>query len=378
MKKVKNILLRFKTRKLTTFFIIFGFVVAILMVSLNISFVWGLKEEENTLEKLGAPNARKFFFTSKAVSIFTEDIDGLIDNLEENFDKHTGIYITDFLLNLDKAEANQYFEGDAGWFGENIKWNPPLLEGRYYTREEIVDKKNVVVIGQNLKKYMNDDGKTISIYGKDYEVVGIVGLKDKPLRWDMFIFFPVSIVSEEIADSVGGVGKVLAYSSKNDTLEQINRFVEGGNSRWAKFESSEPEVLSKRKIRWIDLNSDFLFITIIVYIAAISQAMAIMTFWIDSMRFEIGLRKALGHTNFQIGKLVYGEIFTITLIAYILSIIIQLIINLFIKSVLGVLITLRFENLTLGMLVIIITSLLASIYPIIKSFKVQPTEAMKL
>ncbi|WP_326831095.1 ABC transporter permease [Anaerosalibacter bizertensis] len=97
--------------------------------------------------------------------------------------------MTDFLLNLDKAEADQYFEGEAGWFGENSKWNPPLLEGRYYTREEILKRKNVVVIGQNLKKYMNDDGKTIGIYGKNYEVVGVVGLKDRPLKWDMFIFF---------------------------------------------------------------------------------------------------------------------------------------------------------------------------------------------
>lgn len=378
MKKVKNILSRFKTKKLTTFFVIFGFVVAILMVSFNISFVWGLKEEENILEKLGAPNAYKFFFRSKSVNIFDDDINGLLDNLEENLDEHVGVYITDFFLNLDKAEANQFFEGEAGWFGENSKWNPPLLEGRYYTREEILERKDVVVIGQNLKRYINDDGKTIGIYGKTYEVVGIVGVKDKPLKWDMFIFFPLSIVSEEIADTVGGLGNMIVYSSKNDTLGQIDKFVEGGNSRWLKFESLEPEVFSKRKIKWLDLNSDFLFITIIVYIAAISQAMAIMTFWIDSMRFEIGLRKALGHTNFQIGKLVYGEIFTITLIAYILSIIIQLIINLFIKSVLGVLITLRFENLTLGMVVIIITSLLASIYPIIKSFKVQPTEAMKL
>ncbi|MCG4585247.1 FtsX-like permease family protein, partial [Anaerosalibacter bizertensis] len=230
----------------------------------------------------------------------------------------------------------------------------------------------------NLKKYMNDDGKTIGIYGKNYEVVGVVGLKDRPLKWDMFIFFPLSILSEEIADTVGGVGNIVVYSPKDDTLEQIDKFIVGGNSRWDKFESSGLQALSKRKIRWIDLDSNFLFITIIVYIAAISQAMAIMTFWIDNMRFEIGLRKALGHTNFQIGKLVYGEIFTITLIAYIISIIIQLIINIFIKSVLGVLITLRFENLTLGMVVIVITSLTTSIYPIIKSFEVQPTEAMKL
>lgn len=378
MEKIKNILSRFKTKKLTTFFVTFGIVVAMLMISFNISFVWGLKEEENTLEKLGAPNAYKFLFRSKSTSVFLDDINGLLNNLEENLDEHVGVYITDFFLNLDKAEANQFFEGEAGWFGENSKWNPPLLEGRYYTREEILERKDVVVIGQNLKRYINDDGKTIGIYGKNYEVVGIVGVKDKPLKWDMFIFFPLSIVSEEVADTVGGLGNMVVYSSKNDTLEQIDKFIAGGNSRWDKFESSEPEVLSKRKIRWTDLDSNFLFVTIIVYIAAISQAMAIMTFWIDNMRFEIGLRKALGHTNFQIGKLVYGEIFIITLIAYIISIIIQLIINIFIKSVLGVLITLRFENLTLGMVVIVITSLTTSIYPIIKSFEVQPTEAMKL
>ncbi|MSS43279.1 ABC transporter permease [Anaerosalibacter bizertensis] len=378
MEKTKNILSRFKTKKLVTFFIIFGFVMSMLMVSFNISFIGGLNEEEDTLEKLGAPNAYKFYFGSETANILGKDTDSLIDNLEDNLDKHVGAYITDFLLNLDKAEADQYFEGEAGWFGENGKWNPPLLEGRYYTREEILERKNVVVIGQNLKKYMNDDGKTIGIYGKNYEVVGIAGIKDKPLKWDMFIFFPLSIVSEEMADNIGGDGNIIVYSSKNDTLEQIDKFIAGGNSRWDKFESSEPETLSKRKIRWIDLDINFLFITIIVYIAAISQAMAIMTFWIDNMRFEIGLRKALGHTNFQIGKLVYGEIFTITLIAYIISIIIQLIINIFIKSVLGVLITLRFENLTLGMVVIVITSLTTSIYPIIKSFEVQPTEAMKL
>ncbi|MCG4586150.1 hypothetical protein L0P56_11680, partial [Anaerosalibacter bizertensis] len=154
MKKVKNILSRFKTKKLTTFFVTFGILVAMLMISFNISFVWGLKEEENILEKLGPPNAYEFFFRSKNTSIFLNDINGLLNNLEENLDEHIGVYITDFLLNLDKAEANQFFEGEAGWFGENSKWNPPLLEGRYYTREEILKRKDVVVIGQNLKKYM--------------------------------------------------------------------------------------------------------------------------------------------------------------------------------------------------------------------------------
>ncbi|MSS44464.1 hypothetical protein FYJ27_12350 [Anaerosalibacter bizertensis] len=70
MKKVKNILSRFKTKKLTTFFVTFGILVAMLMISFNISFVWGLKEEENILEKLGPPNAYEFFLGQKIQAFF--------------------------------------------------------------------------------------------------------------------------------------------------------------------------------------------------------------------------------------------------------------------------------------------------------------------
>lgn len=377
MGKIKNILLRLKTRKLTTFFVMFGFIVAMLMVSFNISFTWALREEENILEKLGPPNNYIFYFTSKGSEhIPKEDITA---TLEEQLDNYTGAYLTDFYMNLDKAEVTEYFQTSAEWFGKESRWRYPLLEGRYYTRKEMLEGKNVALIGKNLKKYMNDDGKTIDIQGESYEVLGIVGVANQPLEWDMYLFLPILSLpemGEKQFHSDGG--QIIVYSSKKDILKQIDKFIDAGKKKWIKFETSEPEALQKRKISLIDLDSDFFLITIIVYIAAISQAMAIMGFWIDSMRFEIGIRKAIGHTDLQIGKLIYSEIFTITLLSYVFSIIIQAIINLFVKMASGVLITLRVENLTIGLIIIIFTSLITSVYPILKSLKVQPTEAMKL
>ncbi|MBU5294206.1 ABC transporter permease [Anaerosalibacter bizertensis] len=383
MKRVKNILLIFKTKKLTTFFVMFGFVISMLMISFNISFICALKEEERMIEKLSPPSSYIFSFIEREkANDFS--VKSIADNLEHSVDEYTGAYLGDLMIKLDKAKTNEYFEASADWFGEKNSWSYPILEGRCYTSYEIKEEKKVALIGKDLKKYMDND-RTISIHKEKYNVVGIVGLKEKPLPWDSMIFMPMtSLPSSGIEIGIGqgykGQFPMVMYNCQGNTLKQIDNFIAEGKNKWDKFDNSKPEVLHGYRLLddIVSLDSNFKFIAIMLYIAAIIQSIVTMMFWIQSMKFEVGLRKAMGHTNFQISRLIYGEIFVLTLFSFAVSIFIQSIFNLFMTNISGYDISLKFQNLVLGIAVVVITSLIVSVYPILKSFKVQPTEAMKL
>lgn len=378
MKKIKNILRRLKIRKLTTFFVIFGLVASMLMISFNISFIWALKEEERITKKLSPPNSYIVPFIGRDLAV--EDI---AENLSKSVDEYTGAYLSGLILTLDNAKTSEYYELSTEWFGQYNNWEYPILEGRYYTHKEINEGKKVALVGKGLKKYVNDDN-TISVYGDSYDIVGIVGLEDKQLPWDLMIFMPMTSLPSEglevgLRTDFGGQVPLVIYNNKGNTLAQIDKFTSRGKNNWDEFRSSEPIYLYGYMLLddIVIISRDFKFIMIILYVAAIIQSIATMIFWIDSMKFEIGIRKAIGHTNFQIGKLIYSDIFVITLSSYIISLLIQGIMNLYISNIGGYDISLRIENLTIGVLVVIVTSLTTSIYPILKSFKVQPTEAMK-
>lgn len=383
MKRVKNILLIFKTKKLTTFFVMFGFVASMLMISFNISFICALKEEERMIGKLSPPSSYVFSFIEREkANDFS--VKSIADNLEHSVDEYTGAYLGNLMIKLDKAKTNEYFEASADWFGEKNSWSYPILEGRCYTSYEIKKEKKVALIGKDLKKYMDND-RTISIHKEKYDVVGIVGLKEKPLPWDSMIFMPMtSLPSNGIEIGIGqdykGQFPMVIYNCQDNTLKQIDNFIAKGKNKWDKFDNSKPEALHGYRLLddIVSLDSDFKFIAIMLYIAAIIQSIVTMMFWIQSMKFEVGLRKAMGHTNFQIARLIYSEIFVLALFSFMISIFIQLIFNLFMTNISGYDISLKFQNLVLGIAVVVITSLIVSVYPILKSFKVQPTEAMKL
>lgn len=66
----------------------------------------------------------------------------------------------------------------------------PILEGTFYTEQDIKKGEKVVLLGKNIaKKYLDKEKKFISIDDEEYKVIGIVGYKGKESAFDNSIFY---------------------------------------------------------------------------------------------------------------------------------------------------------------------------------------------
>ncbi|WP_054750392.1 ABC transporter permease [Ruminiclostridium josui] len=127
------------------------------------------------------------------------------------------------------------------------------------------------------------------------------------------------------------------------------------------------------------LNPDILLIiSILGYIVSVVYAINMVSFWVEQRRYEIGVRKAFGHSNFTIALLIFQEMIGISSLAFIIGLIIQAILNLYINQIMGYTIILYIQNIIVGLVAIVLTAILTSVWPVLKSLKIQPVEAMKL
>lgn len=103
-----------------------------------------------------------------------------------------------------------------------------------------------------------------------------------------------------------------------------------------------------------------------------------VSFWIEKRRFEIGIRKAFGYTNFSIATLIFKEMLGLSILGLVFALGIQTVLSLFVNELMGYTITLYLQNIIVGLITIIVTAILTSMWPVLKSLKIQPIESMKL
>ena len=118
-------------------------------------------------------------------------------------------------------------------------------------------------------------------------------------------------------------------------------------------------------------------ITLIVFIFAIINMMNISIYWIEDRRREIGIRKAFGIDNAHIAYMLFFEIFSVCLIATVIGLGAQLIINCILGKISNYVLGLTLSNILSGIATSFITSLFTVLIPIIYSLKVKPIEIIK-
>ena len=84
------------------------------------------------------------------------------------------------------------------YFSSKYHYNLPVVEGRFFKPEDFKKDKNYVVVGQQLKPYLQSKNNKFyfNFGGKEYEVIGILGF-DVPSNLDVMVMFNLINIYEQ-------------------------------------------------------------------------------------------------------------------------------------------------------------------------------------
>jgi len=383
---MKMILYRIKNEKITSTILIFGLTISFIMVSFGTSFVAELLNAKNDRDKASPPNAYGIVVDNLQYKdkkgndhIATKEY---IKNSFSKLENGTGVILNNIMLTLDSQPIDSVCEVSAEWFKNDNIWHYPLLEGRYYTSDEIKNESKVIILGKELKKYVEEkNGKEyVSIKKKEYSVIGYVGFKGKRSLWDSRIFIPAMTLLSDLNQNYGYDGfSAILYSNKKVINNNVNRL-----EKFYKNKYKNVEVNNVGKIKNDNIIEDIissvdnvLVLAILGYLIAIMFTISIVSMWIDKRKYEIAVRKAFGYSNKDIMVLIFYEISGLLFIAMIFALIIQFILGLYFDEILGYTTKIFIQNIIVSFFTIIVTTLITMIFPILKTFKIQPAQIVK-
>ena len=369
---------RIKDTPLTSVFLMLGLTLSMLLISIVVSFVsqYALAKEEK--ENAQPPNGRQYILSWEQGKNFDKYNDLFIGLRED-----TGIIVNGIMVHVDEREINTFSPVSGEWFVKDDEWHYPLSEGRYYTAKEIEDGQKVVLIGKNYKENVyNQDGKEyIDIEKVKYEVIGVVGIKGEVSLWDARIFMPCTALPE--ATDSSGVDKnyisFIMYNENGDfTLDEeavLKNAIEIlGESSIAYL----GEIESEDVVAGLVNTEDIIFtVAIWGYIVSLVYSINIVVFWIENRRKEIGVRKAVGHTNKDISKLLVAEMTGFCIISCVVALVIQFTLSFFFESLLGYNLEIYINNIIVSLIMVLITSMLISVLPILKMLKIEAIEVLR-
>jgi putative ABC transport system permease protein len=376
---IKTVIKRWKITPVNTSVLIFGLSVSILMISFGISFIAGLQDLQNDKLDHAPPNALMF---NMLLNMDESESTFSLNNMKEllsGLDSSTGLFLNNMLLSI---SVDKYCDVSAEWYKKETGWHYPLLEGRYYSITEVTDGAKVALVGIELKKdtFRENNNVYINISGEKYRVVGIIGFKGKPSMWDSRLFMPLLSLPKSAKDNISnGSFSGVIYDSTGNTDVKLQRLLSLTKKSYPKADVSGVSELGVMDvISHVASNTDMLFVIgFLSYIVSLIYAVNTISFWIEERRHEIGIRKAFGYSNMQIISLIFKEMLCIAAISFVVALIAQIIISSFADKMFKYSMGLKLENILGGVVIILITAILTSVWPVAKSLKVQPVEAMK-
>lgn len=367
-----------KSHPLSTLFLMLGYIVSILMSSFGASNLAELKQI--SLERTeGAPK------NALVINILLNnkyEYDKIL-NIFNDISLDSSMIFTDMTTFIDASNEEQIFPISSELFYSNPDWHYPLYSGRFYTADEIMHGDKIALLGKSLKKYTYKvkNKEYIKISSEEYEVVGYVGKEGKVTPWDDRIFIPLTALPAMQKSNIESTGS-LQFILHNKKEQPVNDY-----------EKIKNKVLSINKNAFVDIkeleasddtianllgnSDDLITLTLLIYFIAVINSIALTTLWINDRKFEIGVRKAFGHTNYNISLLLFMEVLSITFVSCCISLLIQAILNIFVSNILGYTIRIYLLNFIQAIFITFITAFITSLSPIVKSLKIQPIELLK-
>ena len=379
---MKTLLIRIKQSPLLSALLIFGLVTSILLISLGTSFVSNLYYSDKAKNQYNPKKAKVYDITYSALKSSDSSV---MNKLFSKVDNDTGLFINDLLLHTDASEVNAYNKVSGEYFTNNNVWHYPLISGSYYTADDVKKGNKVVVLGSKLlkKAYERNGNKYIEIEEEEYLIKGVIGIPDEKSSWDNRIIMPCTSMPKNyfknnLQRDLEDISFVI-YNEKGEYSQDIKQINAEGKKLFDNFTLDYlGELQDDNSLKIVVENPDFLlFVALIGYIITIIFAINITVFWIEKRKYEISVRKAFGFTNGSIMKMIFKEMIGFAIISFAIAIIVQFLLGLAVGSIANYTLKLYLPNLVIGLFVVLVTALVTTLIPAIKTIKVEPAEALK-
>lgn len=216
---------------------------------------------------------------------------------------------TKFAVCLDYTEQE---DGSIRYIYFNKKYaNLPMESGRFFRASDFAEENDVAVVGKDRKDelYVKDGKQYISVSGKEYLVLGVIGYQDKTVL-DNYIFINmrsgISQVSHVyLIDSFSGNAIKIAETCM-DTLEEegiSSQFLTAGKSY---SDSLMPQLITSR---W------FLGLLLCSFVCLLLVSVQ----WVNYQKREICIRRLTGASIGDVMRLIVSKYASIAVIAFVVG-----------------------------------------------------------
>ena len=280
-----------------------------------------------------------------------------------------GIY-----LEKENLSLGAYY-GKLVYFNENLNYIPPLITGEFLNTE-IFNSLNgkYCVIGKNLSNLVKEKNnqKYVSINGKEYSVIGIMGYSNKESLFDEKFYININpdiltdINGKWIidGDNVDGIYDIINARAKN-----IDNDIKISLLSLDRAESSIANIFSNKIY--------LIIIFILVILTLLLNIVNVTNNYIIKRKKEFGIRRVYGSTKIKIYLKIIYDYQVMAIEGFILSQLIYFLIIKFNKYPVIFGEKLNFLSSIFSFFLLLLIGILVSIIPIKNSNKLSPNEAMK-
>ena len=387
---IYNIFKNYKKNIISVIFLIIGYFIGILSLSIGISIINDVRQYSLDSTSGNPDNIAISYIDFKNLdSNFSTTINNLINNLSNDVEIQV-LNLKDIYVN-----NNDNYKACIVPTISNCKtnWHVPILQGNYFSSEDYISDNKVVILGKDLASTLfpngiNNDSK-INIYDNYYKVIGVCGRKYRETQWDNAVYIPFNSYPEILNTD----------KYKQDDEYSLSLFLRKSNNSSLKFENFINSTLQQKlqytpyqytmNMEYIESrdNSSFFnsiigttLIAGMILIIVIINVINLSLFWIFNRKKEICIKKLLGATDSNIIIAIILETTSIAIFSTLLALIVQLIISQISSSYLislGIHCDISFINFIICFFIAIICGFTSSIIPVKEMLKMQPIESLK-
>ena len=372
----KNVL----SNRLRSFLTMLGIIIGISSVIILVGFAQGTSDDINSsLKDLGA--------NVLTVNIYNEDDVELkyktVKDVDFNF--ANDVLMTNQTRAMAKKDSNTgsyTFVGATANFLEVNKLS--LSSGREMADLDIDNASNVVIIGSEVASDLfagvEPIGEKIYLNSKYYTVIGVLSSgSSSNTDYDSAVITPITSYAKSTSDdTVSTMYFVGDEDLKNTSM--MERMV--SNQLSTLISSDNIEVVTQDSVSSTVNEVDSMTTLLISLIGAISLVvsgigvMNIMIVSVSERTREIGVRKAIGATDFDILKQFLIEAILLTTFGGILGVIVGYLFNI-VSKLTGISFVINFKVVMISLIFSILIGIVFGIIPAIRASKLKPIEALK-
>ncbi len=262
----------------------------------------------------------------RQITLENRDLDYILDNYSNKIKYITGEYDQSMIVKFGGQSGSYSVKGTNDDYIEMI--NIKLDEGRFLKKEDLTKRNKSVVLGrmviQDLMKNQNPIGQYISIGSGMYEIVGVFSSKTNDDREERMIYVPITTL--QTIYGTDDLPSITVTPKDGLSTSELASFSEEVKKDLKARHDVSPNDQSGIRIwdsseQMSNTNAFFFVLTVIVFvigggslIAGVVSIGNIMVFSVKERTKEIGIRKALGATPFDIVALIMQEAVMITLL----------------------------------------------------------------